>query len=175
MKYAALLRALNVGGKNTIRMETLRGIFTALGFENVKTYINSGNVIFETVRTSNEKLAAKIAEGIRDSLALEVKTMVRSIPEIEEILAANPFEKEKSEEQDIFIVFLAEMLSSEKEKLLLEQNKPAETFLVHGPNVICLMTHSFQDSLLGKKFIDNKLKTPATARNIRTVKKIAEM
>ena len=60
MKYVAFLRGINVGGKNKIKMETLREMFSALDYENVKSYINSGNVIFETRKTNDKKLAAKI-------------------------------------------------------------------------------------------------------------------
>ena len=168
MRYAAFLRGINVGGNTKIDMAELRAVFESLGFENVKSYINSGNVMFDAKKTANEKLAAKIEKAI-DSV------MVRSIEEVKELLTKNPFENQQKDGQDIFVVFLANELSEENEKLLLEQNKPSEMFAVHGPNVLCLMDRGFQDSLLGKKFIDKTLKTPATARNLRTVKKVVVM
>ena len=64
MKYVAFLRGINVGGKNKVKMETLREILSAQGFENVKTYINSGNVIFETDKTDDLKLAGQIEKAI---------------------------------------------------------------------------------------------------------------
>ena len=85
MKYVAFLRGINVGGKNMIKMETLRGSFEALGFENVKTYINSGNIVFETARTDDKKLAERIEKAIENEFGLNIKTMVRSLIEIEEI------------------------------------------------------------------------------------------
>ncbi len=69
MKYVAFLRGINVGGKNKVKMETLREVFSSLGFENVKTYINSGNVIFETVETAGKELAAKIESAIEKEFA----------------------------------------------------------------------------------------------------------
>ena len=173
MKYAAFLRGINVGGNNTIKMEKLREVLGSVGFDDVKSYINSGNVIFKTAKTSNEKLAAKIAKAVKKDFELDIAIMVRSIPEIEELLANIPFEK--GEGQEIFAVFLAEKLSDEKEKLLLAHNNPAETFAVYKTDVFCLMDKGFPDSQLGKKFIDNKLKVAATARNIRTVMKIADL
>jgi uncharacterized protein (DUF1697 family) len=65
MKYVAFLRGINVGGKNKIKMETLREVFASLGFHNVKTYINSGNVIFETAETDDKTLAAKSNERLK--------------------------------------------------------------------------------------------------------------
>ncbi len=175
VKYVAFLRGINVGGKNMIGMETLRELFVSLGFEGVKSLINSGNIIFETRKAANENLSAKIEKAIKSGLSLDVSVMVRSMPEVAELLAKNPFENKQKEGQDIFVVFLAGKLSADQEKLLLSQNRQSEMFAVDGPNVFCLMDRGFPDSLLGKKFIDNKLKTPATARNIKTVRKAVEM
>ena len=108
MKYVAFLRGINVGGKNKIKMETLREMFAALGFENVKSYINSGNVIFETAKTDNKKLSAKIEKAIEKEFALNIKTMVRSISEIEEIVKNNPFDGQFENEKDLHVFFLDE-------------------------------------------------------------------
>jgi uncharacterized protein (DUF1697 family) len=64
-KHVALLRGINVGGKNKIKMETLREMCVSLGYENVKTYINSGNVIFETAHSGNSQLASRIEARLR--------------------------------------------------------------------------------------------------------------
>ena len=175
MRYAAFLRGINVGGNKKISMEPLRAMFESLEFENVRSYINSGNVMFDAKKAADEKLEARIEKAIAAEFGMEVAVMVRAIGEIEELISKNPLEKKQKEGQDIFVVFLKKELSPENEKLLLEQNSPKQTFTVFGANVFCLMDRGFQDSLLGKKFIDNKLKTPATARNIRTVKKVVSM
>ena len=73
MKYVAFLRGINVGGKNKIKMETLREVCVKLGFENVKTYINSGNIIFETSQSDDQKLAEQIEEAIEKAKAREEK------------------------------------------------------------------------------------------------------
>ena len=78
MKYVAFLRGINVGGKNKIKMETLREVCSALGFKNVKTYINSGNVIFETAKSDNQKLAAIIEKAIEKEFSLSIKVMIRN-------------------------------------------------------------------------------------------------
>ncbi len=70
MKYVAFLRGINVGGKNKVKMETLREVCASIGFENVKTYINSGNVIFETRKTDDLKLAEKIEKAIEKEFGL---------------------------------------------------------------------------------------------------------
>ncbi|MDQ3087961.1 MAG: DUF1697 domain-containing protein, partial [Acidobacteriota bacterium] len=84
MKYAAFLRGINVGGKNKIKMEILREVCSSLGFENVKTYINSGNVIFETAKINDKKLAAQVESAIEKEFALKIKVMVRTFEEIKD-------------------------------------------------------------------------------------------
>lgn len=175
MKYVALLRGINVGGKNMIKMETLRATFGSLGFENVKTYINSGNVIFETVKTADGELAQKIRGEIRKDFDFDISVMVRSNDEFTKLIANNPFEGKFENEKDLHVFFLAEPLSPEQTALLLANECENEMFAITGREIYYLLRISILDSVLGKGFIDKKLKVPATARNWRTVKKLAEL
>ena len=130
MKYAAFLRGINVGGKNKIKMETLRETCAALGFQNVKTYINSGNVIFESAKTGDKKLAAKIEKAIEKEFALNIKIMVRTISEIEDIIKNNPFDGQFENDKDLHVFFLDEELPTEKRELLLSYNNENEQYAV---------------------------------------------
>ena len=174
MKYVAFLRGINVGGKNKVKMETLRGVCAALGFENIKTYINSGNVIFETAKADDKQIAAKIEMAIEKKFSLKIKVMVRSIAEIEAIVKNNPFDGQFENDKDLHVLFTDESLPEEKRKMLLENNNENEQFLVRGREIFCLLRGGFPDSLLGKDYIGKKLKVSATARNWRTVNKILE-
>lgn len=173
MKHVAFLRGINVGGNNKIEMKTLREVFAALGFENVKTYINSGNVIFETVES--DELSARIEKAIEAEFSLKIKTMTRTATEIGDIVENNPFVGRFENDKDLHVLFLDAELSADKRELLLAQNNENEMFAVRNREIFCLLRAGVADSLLGKGFIDKKLKTPATARNWRTVKKIAEL
>ena len=119
MKYVALLRGINVTGKNMIKMETLRGTFTALGFKNVKSYINSGNLIFETAKTDDGKLAKKIHDAIQAEFGFDISVMVRTIAEIEEVVAWDPFKGQFESHKDVHVFFLNDKLTNEQEALLL--------------------------------------------------------
>ena len=163
MRYAAFLRGINVGGKNKINMEALRETFGALGFENVKTYINSGNVVFETRKTDDVKLAAKIESAIEKEFALNIKVMTRTIDEIEEIIRNNPFDGQFENDKDLHVLFLNEELSEEKRKLLLANNSENEQFAVRNREIFCHLKNGFPESLLGKDYIGKKLKVSATA------------
>jgi uncharacterized protein (DUF1697 family) len=175
MKHVAFLRGINVGGRNKIKMEALRRICAALGFENVKTYINSGNVIFETKKADDVKVAAKIESAIEKEFALKIKVIVRTISEIEEIIADNPFDGQFENEKDLHVFFLDENLPEEKRELLLSNNNENEMYAVRNREIFCHLRVGVSDSLMGKDYIGKKLKVSATARNWRTVNKILEL
>lgn len=174
MKYVAFLRGINVGGKNKVKMETLREICGALRFENIKTYINSGNIIFETGKSDDKKIAARIENAIEKEFKLKIKTIVRSIAEIEEIVKNNPFAEQFENDKDLHVFFLDEEMPAEKAELLLSNNNENEQYFVRGREIFCLLKVSVLDSLMGKDYIAKKLKLPSTARNWRTVNKILE-
>ncbi|MCY7345225.1 MAG: DUF1697 domain-containing protein [Pyrinomonadaceae bacterium] len=175
MKYVAFLRGINVGGKNKIKMETLREVCAALDFANVKTYINSGNVIFETGETGDKKLAENIETAIETEFALKIKIIVRKISEIENIIANNPFAGQFENDKDLHVFFLDEELPAEKCELLLSNTNENEMFAVQNREIFCLLRVSVLDSLIGKDYIGKKLKVSVTARNWRTVNKILEL
>ncbi len=175
MRYVALLRGINVGGKNMIKMETLRATFAGLGFEDVKSYINSGNLAFNTAKTDDGKLAAKIHDAISRDFGFDISVMVRPMAEIANIVANNPFEGQFESHKDLHVFFLGAELTVEQEALLFTQANENERFAVLGRHILCLLSISILDSSVGKGFIDKKLKVAATARNWRTVKTLAAM
>jgi len=175
MKYAAFLRGINVGGKNMIKMELLRGMFSSLGFSNVKSYINSGNIIFESDETDDLALSAKLEEAITETFTFNIKVMVRKISEIENLVKTNPFAGQFENDKDLHVFFLDEDLSEENCELLLSKNCENEMFAVQNREIFCLLRISVLDSLMGKDYLGKKLKVSATARNWRTVNKILEL
>ena len=174
MEYVAFLRGINVGGKNKIKMEALREVCAGIGFENVKTYINSGNIIFKTRKTDDKKLAEKIEKTIEREFGLQIKTIVRSMSEIEAIVKNNPFEGQFQNDKDLHVFFLDQEMPDEKSEMLLSNNNENQAFAVQNREIYCLLSVSVLDSLIGKDYIAKKLKIPSTARNWRTVKKLLE-
>ena len=174
-KYVAFLRGINVGGKNKIKMETLREMCHALGYKNVKTYINSGNVIFETAKADDKKLVVEIEKAIENEFSLSIKVMARTIDEIQDIIKNNPFDGQFESDKNLHVFFLKDELPEDKRALLLSNNNENEQFAVRNREIFCLLRVSVLDSLMGKDYIGKKLKTPATARNWRTVNKILEL
>ncbi len=175
MRYIALLRGINVGGNTMIKMSELRESFETLGFENVVTYINSGNLAFDSKKTSEEKLVAKIEKAIEKDIGKTIPVMVREQADIERILAANPFDGKFESHKEMHVLFMRATMPAEKKKQLIDLSNDNEQFAVVGREIFALLKLGVANSLLGKGYIEKKLKIPITARNWRTVEKLAEL
>jgi uncharacterized protein (DUF1697 family) len=175
MRYVALLRGINVGGNNMIKMETLRATFESLGFENVKSYINSGNLAFDTSKTDDQKLAKKIHDAIQKDFGFDISVMVRSIAEIEDIIANNPYVGQFDNDKDVHVFFLDSEPTAEQNNQLQGNTNENEFITITGRTIYYMLRISILDSALGKGFLDRKLKIVNTARNWRTVNRIAEL
>lgn len=175
MKYVALLRGINVGGNNMIKMETLRATFSALGFKNVQSYINSGNLVFETGKADEGKLTKKIHDAIEKDFGFDISVMVRPSSTLVDLVKNNPFAGQFENDRYMYVFFLDDELARDKKDLLLAQGNDNEMFAIIGCHVLCLLKIHIADSAVGKGFIDKKLKIASTARNWRTVKTLAEM
>jgi uncharacterized protein (DUF1697 family) len=101
MIYVALLRGINVGGHKLIKMKELARIFADAGFKNVRTYVASGNVIFESGSANRAALTRKIEKALQKALGYDVTVVLRTLSEIESIVNRNPFKKyEASQRRD---------------------------------------------------------------------------
>ena len=124
--YIAFLRAINVGGHN-VKMEHLRELFGELGFNNVRTYIQTGNVFFETSETDRDKLTKKIEDHLVQFLGYEVTTFLRTIPELEHALNVAPFKTiEPTEDTRHCIVFISRPLEKSVTFPLISPKKDME-------------------------------------------------
>jgi uncharacterized protein (DUF1697 family) len=104
----SMLRGVNVGGHNKIKMTELKALYESMGFENVQTFIQSGNVVFETKERGDEKLSKKIGNAIEKKFGFCPEVIVRTSEEMREIVKRNPFAKRKDvEPAKLLVVFLA--------------------------------------------------------------------
>ena len=111
-KYVALLRGINVGGHKPIKMEELKKTFELLGFQNVKTLLASGNVIFEISNASTDGLVKKIEGGLKKTFGHTVGILIRTIDEIKNLVDANPFKNTVVNSQTrLYVTFLSEKSS----------------------------------------------------------------
>jgi uncharacterized protein (DUF1697 family) len=176
MRYIALLRGINLGGNNLITMADLKAEFENLGFKNVVSYINSGNLAFDTAKASERKLSDKIEKAVEAMIGRNIQVMVREQSAIGEVVKKDPFKGKYESHKYMHVLFLKDELPADLKKRLLEQQTDDEEIAVHGREIYCLLKRGVADSvLLGKAFIEKRLKVLPTARNWRTVQKLAEL
>ncbi|HEY4431798.1 MAG TPA: DUF1697 domain-containing protein [Paenibacillus sp.] len=174
--YIALLRGINVGGNKIIKMQDLKTMFQSLGFHNVRTYIQSGNVVFESDEESENLLSEIIERQIHEVFGFEVAVMIRTLAEMVEVIANNPFQLSEPEAfKRWYVSFLpAEPSVEALDKLRIYEDGPDKIRFV-GREMYVLYDVSVSQSPLFKVPFDKILGMSVTARNWNTVNKLVTM
>jgi len=174
-KYAAFLRAINVGG-HTVTMERLRALFASMGFEDVETFIASGNVVFDAAgRATPASLEAKIAKALAAALGYEVATFVRATHDLPAIAAYKPFPAAAmaAPGASLYVGFLAAPLGATAKKQLLSMRTDADDLHHHGREIYWLGRRGFANAEFAPGKMEKALEIRATFRNVTTVTKMA--
>jgi uncharacterized protein (DUF1697 family) len=174
MKYAALLRGINVGGKNKIAMKDLTELFVSVGCRDVVTYIQSGNVVFSATAAALKKLPKTISERIAADFGLNVPVVIRSHEELDAMVRANPFFK-SGDEKLLHVVFLADSPGTDAIAKLDPRRSPPDQFRVAGNHIYLHMPNGMGQTKITNAWLDSKLSTISTARNWATVLKLHEL
>lgn len=177
-KYAALLRAINVGGKNKLPMKVLAAMFEGAGCRDVVTYIQSGNVVFSAPAAAVKKLPEIISQRIFDDFGFRVPVVVRSHEELAAVVSENPFllaGETAKDEKPLHVVFLADTPGEEAVRKLDPQRSPPDRFIVRGKEIFLHLPNGMGQSKITNVWMDSKLSTISTARNWATVLKLHEM
>jgi uncharacterized protein (DUF1697 family) len=172
--YVALLRGVNVG-QNTLKMQRLRHLCSELGFKNVTTYVQSGNVIFEAggpPSSWSSSIDQKLAGETRSS----VTVLLRTPGELKKIIARNPFLKEKGIDQSrLHVTFLASAAGKDALKKLSAVNAGADQFRISDKEVYLYCPNGYGRTKLSNNALEKALSVKATTRNWNTVNKLYEI
>jgi uncharacterized protein (DUF1697 family) len=171
--YISILRGINVSGYKMIKMDALRQSCVALGFENVKTYIQSGNIVFNFRQTDNKKLSSKIAGAIKTTFGFDVPVLVMDIDELRQILKNNPFLKDKSKEFSfLHVTFLSDKPKQEYVNDLINRDFSPDCFHLASRSIYLYCPNGYSNSKLTNTFLESKLKVTATTRNWKTTNEL---
>ena len=178
MKYVAFFRGINVGGKNTVKMSDLRQLLIGAGFHDVKTYIQSGNVIFLS-DMEQHLLASVIEHAFKEQFGFSSAVIVRSGAEIESIVDALPFSETEIEQaqnenpdvEHIYIYLSNSTIDIDKVNQLCASYSGKDSFKIMSREIYLLCFQSVRDSKLAT--VLTKLPQPLTSRNLKTIKKIS--
>jgi uncharacterized protein (DUF1697 family) len=173
--FVALLRGVNVGGNNMISMRSLKESFETLGFVNVSTYINSGNIIFQSKEADPRKLERKIEQMLSSDYQLDSKVVLRSLSEMEKLMNDLPRSWNEDSSWRYNVIFLRYSIDSEKILTELPANSDIEQ-VVYRPGALLWSTQATQmsQSQLGK-LSSRKTFRDMTVRNLNTTRKLYEL
>jgi len=150
-------------------------MFEALGVKNVVSYINSGNLAFDTRTSTEEALSRKIESAIENATGRRVQVMIREQQDIKRVFERDPFAGRYQSHKEMHVLFLKDELTNEQIQWLTENTPDGESFEVSGREIYCHLPMGVADSFLGRGQFEKKLKTSVTARNWRTVEKLAAL
>lgn len=165
----ALLRGINVSGKNLIKMEALRASLEAIGFKNVRSYVQSGNLLFESPEQDMHLLERQITDRIQSDFACTVPVLVLSSKAFVDILAANPFAGHPEKDTAyMHITFLAQTPQLFADDALQAKAAAGEVFHCSPRAVYLYCPGGYGNTRLNNNLIENKLKVSASTRNWKT-------
>ncbi len=171
--YIALLRGINVGGHKKIPMAELRALLTDSSLKNVKTYIQSGNVIFQSNQKDISKLEDKIKKAIRVQFGFEVPVLVRSVESFQTIFDECPFVKEKKEKS--YFVVLNQVPDAELIKEAQKITYENEEFIIKNSCIYYYCSTGYGRTKFSMNAFERKLKVTGTSRNYNTMVKLLSL
>jgi uncharacterized protein (DUF1697 family) len=174
-KNVALLRGVNVGGKNCVPMVKLAQVFVDAGCTDVRTYIQSGNVIFQASQSKLKTLPGLITKRIEENLGCKIPVVLRSAEELGETIRNNPFIKAGAAEETLHVYFLAGSPDARSVTSLDPARSLPDVFVVRGRDIYLQMPNGMGRTKLTNAYFDSKLATVSTARNWRTVRNLFEL
>ena len=169
--YISLLRGINVSGQKKILMADLKSLYEELGFINVQTYIQSGNVVFKYKKAKASELQELIYNKIKSHYGFEVPNLILTPDEVEDALNNNPYPTIEKP----YLTFLSEIPEQENIDVLNSISFDNEIYELKGKVLYSHYPKGAGKAKMTNNLIENKLKVRATTRNLNTTKKLLEM
>lgn len=173
--YVALLRGINVGGKNKLPMKDLAELLTEIGCHGVQTYIQSGNALFDAPTRVAKTVPTALSERIAARFKLTVPVVLRTSAELASVARSNPFLRAGGQTDLLHVMFLAEVPSPERVASLDPQRSAPDAFALRGRDLYLSLPNGAGNTKLTNAYFDSKLATVSTGRNWRTVLKLVEL
>jgi uncharacterized protein (DUF1697 family) len=172
-RMVALLRGVNVGGRNMVPMAALRQAFASLGLDEVTTYIQSGNVLFRAASGREEALAERLTHHLHRTFGPHLTLVLRSAEELARVAASSPFDPSQVDTARLMVFFLGARPAPGAIAALDPDRSPPDAFKVVGREIHAHCPNGFAKTKLTVDYFERRLGTVATARNWRTVNALA--
>jgi uncharacterized protein (DUF1697 family) len=174
-RHVALLRGINVAGKNLIPMPRLAAAFEAAGGSRVETFIQSGNVVFDGSASVMNSLAARVSRQLGAEFDYRVPIVLRSALELQAVVRDNPFLAAGADVATLHVMFLSDAPARERAAGLDPERSPGDRWQLRGRELYLCLPNGVGRSKLSNAYFDSKLGVTSTGRNWRTVLKLAEL
>ena len=173
--HVALLRGINVGGKNKLPMKDLVAVFVAAGCKDVRTYIQSGNVVLCAPAALAKELPHLVSAAIAKRFGLRVPVVMRSEAELTRALTSNPFLKAGKDPDRLHVAFLADRPSPKLVARVDAKRSPPDELVLSGREIYLHLPNGVAKTKLTNAYFDAQLETTSTIRNLRTVLALVEL
>lgn len=173
MKYIALLRGINVGGHKKVPMAELRDLLENSGFTNVKTYIQSGNVVLKSSEENAKEIETKISKGIKNHFGFEVPVLVRTVSQIKATFQNCPFQQEEKEKS--YFMILDKVPDANLVKIASEKVYEDEYYHILNDCIYFYCPKGYGKAKFNMNYFEKKLQVNATSRNYKTMLKLLSL
>lgn len=176
--YVSMLRGVNVGGSGLIKMEPLREAYESIGLADVRTLLQSGNVLFRSGLTDRRRLVKRIMQEIERRFDLQVEVVLRTLAEVASIVDRGPVLSPRADKSKLLVMFLSSVPDAAAQAALRKWHKDKELkelLELRGPEIYLYYPDGVGRSKLTGAVIESKLDTAGTARNWNTLLKLVEV
>ena len=174
--YICFLRGINVSGQKKIKMVELKEAFECMGFDQVTTYIQSGNVVFKTESTPTDQLELAIEAMLKTHFGFDIAVIVLTHDELTNAVQNNPYVKDQEkEEKKLYLAYLKELPTTENKDLLARYDYFPEVYQINEKVLYFYAANGAGRAKMNTNFFEAKLKVKATMRNWRTSNKLLEL
>jgi len=174
--YVAMLRGINVSGQKTIKMDRLRELCSGLGFRNVQTYFQSGNIVFQTQTENPAAVSKSIGETIHRYFGFDAPVIIRTSKELGNVITINPFLKEKDiDSTKLHVTFLSETARKNSLKNLEALSSGPDRFYAAPHEIYLYCPGGYGRTKLSNNAVEKALSVRATTRNWKTTNTLFEM
>ena len=174
--YIILLRGINISGQKIIKMAELKAAMEEVGFQEVKTYIQSGNIVFNHEDVPIVEVEDKVRKKIKNNWGYDVPVKALTIDEMKSVIIGNPFSNDPGkEEKRTYFTFLSNIPTPEKQQWLKEVDHSPEKVVLLGETIYFHSPESYGKAKMNNNFFEKTLEVTATTRNWNTVNKLVEL
>jgi len=174
--YISILRGINVSGQKLVIMDALKNMYEKLRFENIQTYVQSGNVIFSSEQNDVKNLELTISTQIKSDFGFEVPVIVLNVETLKTIIEDNPFTKDTSKDISfLHVTILAENTILFDKESILDKKQSNEEIEFTSRAIYLYCPNGYGKTRLNNNFLETKLKVSATTRNWKTTTELLKL